>query len=124
MCLFLRFHFRRRKVGSRVGSVARAVDVQMCENWLVFPGSLSEELEPSKTIRNRHFSFLHLIFAAVLCMATQPRYESRFKHPSWLQPRTPRTRVWTGLVLCACVYASARGAACVSWHLKELIPCT
>ena len=46
----------RRKFGSRAGSVARALGVQIREIWQVITGLLSAELEPSKTTENPHVS--------------------------------------------------------------------
>ena len=46
----------RCKCGSRPGSVARALGVHSREIWQVTTGSLSAEVEPSKTIENPHIT--------------------------------------------------------------------
>ena len=82
---------RRCKCGSRPGSVTRALGVQSSEIWQVSTGSLSAELEPSKTMENPHFKMIFWFCAPLLCCCiccmyhtsppnvyalTQPRYNS------------------------------------------------
>ena len=58
----------RRKFGSRVDSVARALGVQSREIRQVITGSLSAKLGPSKTTENPHVRcFAPLLLSSLLC---------------------------------------------------------
>ena len=51
----------RRKFGSRAGSVARALGAKSREIWQVVVGSLSAELEPSKTMESHISAFFRFL---------------------------------------------------------------
>ena len=58
----------RRKFGSRVGSMARALGVRSREMWRVITGSLSAELEPSKSMETFISALLlHCSKRSLLC---------------------------------------------------------
>ena len=91
---------RRCKCGSRPGSMARALGVQSRENWKVTAGSLSAELEPSKTMENQH--------AGHCCKAQKHGDINRFKLSSVIQLRTLLWACRPLLYMCGhdvCVYA-------------------
>ena len=106
--------------------MARALGVQTREIWQVTTGSLSVNLEPSKTTENPHFSFLALIFAPLLYShAATARHSLQAFPVDTAMDTINAMRVWTPLMrvraACACVCKCMQVCACVCWYLEELV---
>ena len=88
----------RRKFGSRAGSVARVMGIQSREICNVTTRSLSEELDPSKTMKNPHISHFAIPTTMTSSTAVNALYfvaatEQQQSHIMFVW--TTYMRVWT-----------------------------
>ena len=101
----------RRKVGSRPGSVARALGVQIRASWQVITGSLSAESEPQDN-GTPHFSIFSIVSHTVTSLALSFSPFTATDTTMRVSTTINTMRVWTLLVrvcvcagLCICVLA-------------------